>query len=448
MHTSFVAAAALLAGVASASPLAKRAVPATNNPDWEYLGCTTVQPDVTFNNLHDWYRDDVSNNIDDCLAYARALGKPYAATFGPFCEVADFANLPLQLSTSSLCNTPCPGNSEQACGQWTGAQQIYKVKGDGINFSTPATLKKQTQADWEYAGCWDDSYGGLFEWPFIQSYQHKNNLETCFTTAAASDRPLVLLDRELCYGDYELMAVGRQVDDGRCKVPCAGNRNEYCGTVNALPMYKRRPAPTVEPTDASWSYSGCYTASSNPAVYPYEFRSDEANSATSCMAYARSLGKPYAALYGTYCIATDKMSPNAVASTDDLSCKTRCPGAVGEACATVGETVLVYKNEALIPKHYSNAKWKYKGCYTGLSPSNRASGITVNTGGKCGGVINGQPKDQIYGAIKGTDCWGLRTLGKAVKVDDSECDTRCGGDSLQLCGNVANNRYEVYDRVL
>ncbi|GAA5999907.1 hypothetical protein JCM10207_005966 [Rhodosporidiobolus poonsookiae] len=472
MHTTFVAAAALLAGAAFASPLVKRAAPATTNPDWEYLGCTEVQPAITFNDQHDWYRDDVGNNIDDCLAYARALGKPYAATFGPFCEVADFANLPLQLSTSSLCNTPCPGNSEQACGQWTGAQQIYKVKGDGINYSTPATLKKQTQADWEYAGCWDDRYGGLFEWPFVQSYQHKNNLETCFTTAAASDRPLVLLDREMCYGHYELMSVAVQIDDALCQVPCEGNPNEYCGTVNALPLYKRRPAPTVEPTDASWSYSGCYTASSNPAVYPYEFRSDEANTATSCMAYARALGKPYAALYGTYCIATDAMGGNAIASTDSLSCKARCPGAVGEACATIGETVLMYKNEALLPtttsapvtstttttattttatitasptptlsptKLSTDPEWTYQGCSSDLVDGARALPNQLSiSGSRTIEACLAAAKKAGYSVAAlsyGQECWAGNSVSPYSKpLDASKCKMVCKDNQSMTCG--------------
>ncbi|GAA6003185.1 hypothetical protein JCM10207_001791 [Rhodosporidiobolus poonsookiae] len=207
------------------------------------------------------------------------------------------------------------------------------------------------------------------------------------------------------------------------------------------------------------SHVGCYGG--NPSTHPIVQDSSYSYYALEGITVEKAFAEAIARHAGGLWIASNEygvasgLYPDRLKNTiDESKCLYGCEGAPGEACGRLGVGYPVYQYYEIPPvpvpvaTHYSNAKWTYKGCYTGLAPSNRASGLARDSAGKCLGTEDGQPFDQIYGAIKGSDCWGLRTLGKAVKVDDSECDTPCTGNSTQLCGNVANNRYEVFDRVL
>ncbi|GAA6010804.1 hypothetical protein JCM10207_005851 [Rhodosporidiobolus poonsookiae] len=100
-----------------------------------------------------------------------------------------------------------------------------------------------------------------------------------------------------------------------------------------------------------------------------------------------------------------------------------------------------------VATHYSNAKWQYKGCYKGIQQRYATSEVTRSSAGACLGTLNGQPLDQIYGAISGTKCYGLKSFdATTVKVDDWFCNTPCEGNTAQLCG-AAPTYFEVFDRI-
>ncbi|GAA6010802.1 hypothetical protein JCM10207_005850 [Rhodosporidiobolus poonsookiae] len=94
--------------------------------------------------------------------------------------------------------------------------------------------------------------------------------------------------------------------------------------------------------------------------------------------------------------------------------------------------------------HYNTAKWQYKGCYQNL-PAPVSQMSKIGSAGSCGGIVWGQPLDQIYSAISGGLCYGLSNLSGAVKVADSFCNTPCSGNPSQLCG--AEGYFEVFDRI-
>ncbi|GAA6003187.1 hypothetical protein JCM10207_001792 [Rhodosporidiobolus poonsookiae] len=223
--------------------------------------------------------------------------------------------------------------------------------------------------------------------------------------------------------------------------------------VVAARLGRRDVTPAIAKHPA-WKYLGCYGPEQGLGIMsPVGFRDfiNTPQTADNCFALGEREKAGAIWLAGEYCSVTSGIQEQyAYKIRDEALCLAPCADNAAHACGVLFAGHPAYQWVGYPPPatHYSNAKWTYKGCYKSLSPSNRASGMTVNTGGKCLGVVNGQPNDQKYGAIKGSDCWGLRTLGNAVKVDDAECSVPCTGDATQLCGNPVTNRYEVFDRVL
>ena len=93
----------------------------------------------------------------------------------------------------------------------------------------------------------------------------------------------------------------------------------------------------------------------------------------------------------------------------------------------------------------SSETWTYQGCYTDLIPDRNTRSL-ANWG-------NGQSSSDcanncfaagysIAGTEYGAQCFCGKTMTSTTKVDDSECNQACKGDSSELCGGAS--RLSVY----
>ncbi|CCA66988.1 related to glyoxal oxidase precursor [Serendipita indica DSM 11827] len=199
-----------------------------------------------------------------------------------------------------------------------------------------------------------------------------------------------------------------------------------------------RAAPSTVSVYNGWLSAGCFEDSINARVLPnqrYPAGGPSAMTVELCVDACRADGFSVAGLeWAQECWCGDDIPSNGA-----QSCDMACKGNPNEHCGG-GNRINVYQ--------YSNIAtyndWTFDNCYTD-SIWNRvlpnqlsvSGGMTIE---KCLDACDAA--GYAFGGVEwGKECWCGNT-GPTEIVQDQRCDTRCEGDSSELCGG--GNGLSVY----
>ncbi|KAK4032780.1 WSC domain-containing protein [Parachaetomium inaequale] len=250
-----------------------------------------------------------------------------------------------------------------------------------------------------------------------------------------------------CGNDRHVSSVA--APDADCSFPCAGDATEMCGAGVRLDVYTNNnhviPAPA---TSAGAPYLGCFVDNAARAL-PKNIVSQDGMTAAKCAANCAGF-----AYFGTqwsrecYCGNT---RPEEQAAESD--CNMPCDGDATEMCGA-GMRLSVYGPVDTAPTEppagSSNPStvddFTYEGCYTDSIALRVLSGSTTttndNTLASCAATCAGY---NYFGVEYGTQCFcGMDLDPSGVKLAETECAMKCGGDESLLCGDA--NRLSVYKR--
>ncbi|KDR71220.1 hypothetical protein GALMADRAFT_75173 [Galerina marginata CBS 339.88] len=170
--------------------------------------------------------------IESCLAFCTPAGYVYAGVeFARECYCDNVIESPGAPISSSTCNMPCTGNSNEICG---GA--------GGINIFQ----KFQTAGTFQYKGCYQDGVNGAPRSLRTQlSVSGGVTAESCTTACKAAGFTLAGLEfGQECWCD-SYMPLAVLTPDTDCNKVCNADTTELCGAGNRLAVYVDSSAPPL-----------------------------------------------------------------------------------------------------------------------------------------------------------------------------------------------------------
>ena len=273
-------------------------------------------------------------------------------------------------------------------------------------------------------------------------------VETCAAFCSSYQYFGVEYGRECyCGNDRDVSSVA--APDADCSFPCAGDATETCGAGLRLDLYINNdyvaPAPA---TSAGAPYLGCFVDSA-ARVLPDNIVSQDgmtaANCAANCAGYAY-----FGTQWGRECYCGNTAPEEQAAESD---CNMPCDGDATQMCGA-GMRLSVYGPVGTTPTEppaeSSNpttvGDFTYEGCYADSIALRVLTGSTTttddNTLASCAATCAGY---NYFGVEYGTQCFcGMDFDSSNVKLAETECAMKCGGDESLICGDA--NRLSVYKR--
>ncbi|KAL5606532.1 hypothetical protein BROUX41_002936 [Berkeleyomyces rouxiae] len=204
-------------------------------------------------------------------------------------------------------------------------------------------------------------------------------------------------------------------------------------------LHPRQVANTTKP----YTYDGCY-AQANSTIPALDGPSESSKTAevTDCAAFCSG--------YQSFSIEADWICTcgNTFNSSDSLQPLTTCSGDCDEKDCRAGEGISLYTNNNYTPPvRYDDASFPYIGCYLNTNSSEfleetfTSPAMTVN---KCVNLCLDSGMYYYFAVEDGTTCYCSSYLAPSDQVQDSECDSQCGGDGGQICGG--QNRLTMYGK--
>ncbi|OAA32695.1 Carbohydrate-binding WSC, subgroup [Moelleriella libera RCEF 2490] len=184
-------------------------------------------------------------------------------------------------------------------------------------------------------------------------------------------------------------------------------------------------------------YSGCYQDGSPNALV---FRSslDQTNmTVEKCMADCKGNGFRYAGLeYYGVCFCGGTVNG---AKLDESKCSFPCSGNKSETCGG-DSTLSVWQDPTFPTEDVTVDSYKSLGCYTDDSQKGRALSYPINLDASTfttKGCLAACEKQgfPFAGTEYGKECWcGSVLANDTAKVDDSQCNVPCQGNTSDTCG--------------
>ncbi|KAM0253586.1 hypothetical protein ACHAQJ_007214 [Trichoderma viride] len=361
-------------------------------------------------------------------------------------------------ATVTDCNTPCGGNSTEACG---GPNRLTLYK------STKVTGPEVNPGPngWESKGCYSEGTTGralTFEFGGVTSA--KMTVAACTTGCKAAGYTFAGVEYG---GECSPAASG-------CTMTCNGNSTEYCGGPSHLNLYTygsgssgtatssgSQPAQTgscpAQPAlVGKYNWYGCYTEGTSARALASTTYSDDGMTLESCATFCASYTY-FGVEYSRECYCGNSFSAGSKLTTSS-DCSMTCAGNDCDFCGA-GSRLSVYSRNAPGSGSSSGASSPPSGTTTsatqqptGLPQGWKSYGCYVD--GVNGRILNAQNPDDanltlescaascasqnytIAGAEYSTQCFcGNDIVNGGVQANSSsECNTPCGGDSSQLCG--------------
>ncbi|KAF7948550.1 uncharacterized protein EAE97_003961 [Botrytis byssoidea] len=219
----------------------------------------------------------------------------------------------------------------------------------------------------------------------------------------------------------------------------------FLGT-NAGPLLAERWAPEL-PTctnTTDFVYAGCFTDPSSPSALLFRTDLNSQNMTVEiCVDFCKGNGYKYAGLeyYGECFCGASVGGPQ----TSESNCSFPCTGDNTESCG--GNDILSVYQDTTFPTVDSSTISDYTpmGCYSDLGPNGRTlawkqdqipdADLTIEAclqACKEGGYA-------FAGVEYSQECYCGVVLGNGTaKVDESNCQMTCNGDTTELCGGAAN----------
>ncbi|TGO57116.1 hypothetical protein BCON_0069g00100 [Botryotinia convoluta] len=219
----------------------------------------------------------------------------------------------------------------------------------------------------------------------------------------------------------------------------------FFGT-NAGPLLAERWAPEL-PTctnTTDFVYAGCFIDSSSPSALLFRTDLNSQNMTVEiCVDFCKGNGYKYAGLeyYGECFCGASVGGPQ----TSELNCSFPCTGDNTESCG--GNDILSVYQDTTFPTVDSTTISDYQpmGCYSDLGPNGRTlawkqdqipnADLTIEAclhACKEGGYA-------FAGVEYSQECYCGVVLGNGTaKVDESNCQMTCNGNTTELCGGAAS----------
>ncbi len=276
-------------------------------------------------------------------------------------------------------------------------------------------------------------------------------VETCAAFCSSYQYFGVEYGRECyCGNDRDVSSVA--APDADCSFPCAGDATETCGAGLRLDVYINNdyvaPAPA---TSAGAPYLGCFVDSA-ARVLPENIVSQDGMTAANCAANCAGFAY-FGTQWGRECYCGNTAPEDQTAESD---CNMPCDGDATQMCGA-GMRLSVYGPVSTTtptdpPAESGNpttvGEFTYQGCYADSIAQRVLSGSTTttddNTLTSCAAQCAGY---NYFGVEYGTQCFcGMDFDSANVKLAETECAMKCGGDESLICGDA--NRLSIYKKAV
>ncbi|WVQ70425.1 uncharacterized protein L199_008652 [Kwoniella botswanensis] len=274
-----------------------------------------------------------SMTIEKCLAYCDNYNMPLAGLeYSGECYCGSVLANGASLSSKSICNMPCNGDSARTCGG-SGALSLYvSTKSNAASLSADYTSTSVSLPNgWSSMGCFKEGTTGraLDGWSYSTPAL---NTATCINYCKNKGYSMAGLEYGgECYCDSALRNGAGQTAT-TCNMPCSGGPGENCGGANVLQVYTNPSLAPSASTSNGYAKQACIQEVSGRALTGASFSSDSMTVDT-CTAYCKSSGFTYAAVeYGRECYCGNSFANGASLSKYSSQCTMTCAGNKKQTC--------------------------------------------------------------------------------------------------------------------
>ncbi|CAH1711664.1 unnamed protein product [Aphis gossypii] len=372
-----------------------------------------------------------NNSPKRCMNLCNTQRFKYAAVKGNVCECMNSEpNFSLKRSYSD-CHTLCTENPSEYCGG-RNSFSIYKTL-----FSDP-----QGKVNVNHIGC----FKNFKRHPILNGWgvMHFNlTPHHCVHSCYARRFPYAaLVSSKECLCSFTKPSEEAMTDDSMCNTRCSGSSQHSCGGHNTINVYN---------TGLEWQtstignyYLGCFEESQNNRILHGYSRSFSVNTPEFCSNLCYKFGYLYSGVtYKSECFCGNR-SPNEpqFPKLDDKQCNTKCSGDANQFCGG-GWRMGVFSTGL----YDFPIEDRYIGCFVLEDVSlnyTKFELINTNVPSKCSTICHNAAYK--FAGVMGINCFcSNHAPENNQKVDDSNCDTTCVGDSSKTCGG--EDRIQVYDLI-
>ncbi|KAF8269902.1 WSC domain-containing protein [Lactarius quietus] len=222
----------------SATPSPSRTVVQRDEPvlpsKWSSLGCYTDSPSqrtLTAKGLPLPYM-----TVEYCVSYCNNMSYIYAGLENSTdCYCGNVLTPGATNTSSSLCDVPCGGNSNETCG---GCDSLQLYWSGAIPPPQPTFV--QNVNSWYYVGCFSDSNDArtLSDPTTVVGGQYNNSVENCINACQYTGYSFAGLEFALqCRCGDAIGNGGEEVHPDLCLLACSGDTSEKCGGANSYVLY-------------------------------------------------------------------------------------------------------------------------------------------------------------------------------------------------------------------
>lgn len=238
----------------------------------------------------------------------------------------------------------CSGDETQYCGAGN-RLELYSSTAEPPPSTTATPAPKPTVSSYIRVGCYEEVPGRALNGRAFAD--DAMTLEMC--ADACSEFPYWAAEygRECYCGNALAAGCGPADDDADCNMPCAGDRQEYCGASDRLELYysNTTSGPSQPPTVAGgYAWFGCWSEAAAAAgaarTLAAKSFADNALTLDSCAAFCEGFVF-FGAEYGRECYCGNVLSGDAEEKGAD-ECGMVCAGDKKQFCGA-GNRLSIYE---------------------------------------------------------------------------------------------------------
>ncbi|KAH7330380.1 hypothetical protein BKA65DRAFT_565638 [Rhexocercosporidium sp. MPI-PUGE-AT-0058] len=382
------------------------------------LGCYTDN-DVAQRSLVGAAFPDAGQTIELCAANCKTFAY-FGLEYGAECYCGPAIVDSSVPAIDGRCSMPCGGNADQICGGSYG-MNIYKYNPASSSTSSvistttsnpPSSSASKTTTSTSSATTSANPIP-----PTINefTYQHCRSDNTTIRTLVGKyiAKPDMTLERcagnctgyayfgveyaSECYCSNKLSVGSYIATDGRCKMPCVGNKLEICGGSGGLTLYSNVTTPGS-------------SSSSSSSVLPSTSTASSTSSVTSTTSSSSSL------------VTSQTSSTSSSQTSSSLTSTSARPTATGPTPAYINDFNYLYcatdanDDRTLVGKYLASGSMTLDMCATTCS------------------------EFRYFGVEYGFECFCGDTLSAiSSKATDGRCSYACPGDATETCVVVSSS---------
>ncbi|KAK0100032.1 hypothetical protein ONS95_013153 [Cadophora gregata] len=388
----------------------------TSNP-FTSMGCWTDN-DVTERTLIGGAYTDQALTLSMCSAFCQGFAY-FGVEYSVECYCGNNFGSTSALATDGRCNMPCKGDTTQTCGGSYG-MNIYKVptlsssssSSSVVAVSTSTALASRTSTSSTKSSTPTPSIPAVIN---EFTYQHCRSDNTTKRTMVGKyiAKPDMTLENcagnctgyryfgveyaSECYCSNQLSFGSFIATDGRCKMPCLGNKMEICGGSGGLTLYSNETLP------------GSSSSSSSVLLSTTLFSATASVSLT---------------------LSSSVSSVTSKSSTSATSSASARPTATGPTPAYINDFNYLY-------------------CATDVNDDRTLFGKYLASGSMTLDLCASTCVDyRFFGVEYGSECFCGDTLAAiSTNATDGRCNYPCPGNAAETCGGLSGLTLYTKDSV-